>query len=107
MNGIQYIVLTFKFKQEGKKWTAYCEELGTATFGSSLKDAQEKLKEAVLLHLNTLERVGECRNFFAEHNIQVFTQRPKSKELTLSGPFDTNTYSSPYVYPIHNEMMDL
>jgi len=29
-----YVILTFKFRKEGRRWTAYCEELGTATFGS-------------------------------------------------------------------------
>ena len=42
-----YVVLTMEFHKEGKKWTAHCKELGTATFGYTLIDAEEKLKEAV------------------------------------------------------------
>ena len=54
-----YVVLTYKFNREGKRYTAYCEELGTATFGRSLKEAEARLEEAVGLHLNTLEELGE------------------------------------------------
>jgi len=66
-----YIVVTAKFSKEGKKWTAYCEELGTATFGRSLLEAQERLKEAVLLHLNALEDVGERERFFRENEVKL------------------------------------
>ncbi len=64
-----YIVVTFKFRREGKKWTAFCEELGTSTFGRSILEAHKKLKEAVSLHLGTLEEVGERERFFKEHNL--------------------------------------
>jgi len=33
--------LTFKFKKEGKKWTAYCEELGTAAYAKKIEEAKE------------------------------------------------------------------
>lgn len=66
-----YVVLTFKFHKLGKRWTAQCEELGTATFGRSLYEAGKKLREAVLLHLNTLEEVGERERFFQEHGIEL------------------------------------
>lgn len=66
-----YAVFTCKFRKEGGKWLACCEELGTATFGRSIQEAQRKLDEAVLLHLNTLEDVGERERFFREHNIDL------------------------------------
>lgn len=70
MSEAGYVVLTLKFKKVKKRWTAYCEELGTATFGRSLPEADKKLKEAVHLHLNTLEDVGERHRFFKTHGIK-------------------------------------
>ena len=64
-----YIIVTFKFRREGNKWTALCEELGTSTFGRSIPEAHKKLKEAVLLNLDTLEELGERARFFNKHNL--------------------------------------
>ena len=52
-------------------WEAYCEELGTATFASTLRKAKKLLKEMIKLHLQTLEDVGEKERFFREHNIPL------------------------------------
>jgi predicted RNase H-like HicB family nuclease len=107
MKANAYIVVTFIFKKEGKKWTAYCKELGTASFGRSLPEALRRIKEAVLLHLNTLEDVGECERFLAENNVSIYARRPKKSELTVSGPFDINTFASPYIYPIYKESLNV
>ena len=107
MKPVAYIVLSFKFKKEDKRWTAYCEELGTATYANSLIEAQKRIKEAALLHLNTLEEVGECERFLKEHNIQVFKHKPKKDEITLKGPFSIDTFASPYIYPIEREYLNL
>lgn len=107
MKSIVFIKLTLKFKQEGEKWTAFCEELGTATFDYSLPEAKKRIKEAVLLHLNTLEDVGECEHFFTEHNIKVYEHRPKRSELTISTAIPPDTYATPYVYPIHRELLGI
>lgn len=72
-----YIRLTYEFYKEERKWVAICHELGTSTFGRSISDAERKLDEAVLLHLDTLEEVGERQRFFKEHHIQI--QRTKGQ----------------------------
>ena len=64
-----YVVLTYQFQKEGRRWLARCQELGTSVFGRSLPEAERILDEAVLLHLDTLEEVGERDRFFKEHNI--------------------------------------
>jgi len=62
--------LTFEFElEEGKRWLAHCKELTTSTFGNTLKEAMERLNEAVLLHIETLKDVGEWKRFCEEHNI--------------------------------------
>jgi len=95
-----YVVLTFRFHKVGRRWTAYCEELGTATFGRSLPEADKRLKEAVLLHLNTLEEVRERQRFFEEHNITFYPTRPK-KDITVCLPLKESIFVQPHVQPIH------
>jgi len=78
MGGVGYIVLTYKFHRLNRRWSAYCEELGTATFGRSLPEAERRLNEAVFLHLNTLEDVGERERFFQEQGIQLYPVKPSN-----------------------------
>jgi predicted RNase H-like HicB family nuclease len=94
-----YVVLTLKFRKVGRRWTAYCEELGTATFGRSLSEADKKLKEAVLLHLNTLEEVGERDRFFEEHNIEIHSTKPK-KDVTICLPLKPSVFIESHIQPI-------
>ena len=86
-----YIVLTFEFRKEGKRWVAHCEELGTATFGRSIPEAERKLKEAVLLHLNTLQDVDETERFFKEHSIKFHRTRP-TKVFNIRAPIRRETF---------------
>ena len=72
MKKLGYIRVTLKFIKEERRWTAYCVELGTATFGKSIQEANERIKEAVLLHLNTLEDVGECERFLKECGVKFY-----------------------------------
>jgi predicted RNase H-like HicB family nuclease len=78
-----YLLLTFSFeKQADGRWTAYCEELGTATFASTLDEAKDELLQLVQLHVRTLEEVNERDRFFNEHNIKV---HPSNKRLVKWG----------------------
>jgi predicted RNase H-like HicB family nuclease len=96
---MKYIALSFRFYQEEGRWLARCEELGTSTYGDSLPEAEANLKEAVLLHLNTLEDVGECKRFLKENNIHLLDKRPKEISVTYSDLSDP-AYYSPYIHPI-------
>ncbi len=84
MDSTGYVVLTYEYGREGRRWTAYCKELGTATFGRSLPEAERRLEEVVGLHLNALEDVGERKRFFQEHNIKFHETKPKSVLVSLS-----------------------
>jgi len=99
MSAAGYVVLTYKFKKENRRWTAYCEELGTATFGRSLPEADKRLKEAVLLHINTLEDVGERSRFFQEHNIKLYTTRP-TEDITICLPLNKEVFVEPHIQAI-------
>ncbi|HEC87935.1 MAG TPA: hypothetical protein ENI52_01305 [Thermoplasmata archaeon] len=95
-----YIVVTFSFYQEGKRWVAYCEELGTATFGDSLPEAQRKLSAAVLCHLNTLEDVGERERFFRKYGIKFYEHKPKQKERRITVPLGKDKFIKSFVQKI-------
>jgi hypothetical protein len=93
-----YVVVTLIFQKTGRRWTARCEELGTATFGRSLPEADKKIKEAVLLHLNTLEDVGERERFFRENKIQFWHTKPRGVKVIAS--VDTDTFFQPYIQAV-------
>lgn len=99
MSTAGYVVLTLKFRKIGRRWTAYCEELGTATFGRSISEADKRLKEAVLLQLHTLEEVGERKRFFEKHNIEFHHTKPK-KDITVCLPLKEPVFVHPYIQPI-------
>ena len=93
-----YVVLTLKFSKENRRWLGYCEELGTATFGRSLPEVDRKLKEAIIVHLSTLEDVGERDRFFKEHNIVFHGTKPKVVEFSV--PTKGDTFFQPHIQRI-------
>ncbi len=96
MKGEGYVTLTYEYRKDGKRWTAYCKELGTATFGRSLIEAEKRLVEAVCLNLNALEDVGERKRFFREHNIEFYQNSPR-KNVTISTPVDGDVFVRPFI----------
>ena len=92
----KFIIVTGEFHKDNRRWTAECLELGTATFGRSLVQAEERLLEAIVTQLNTLEDVGEIKNFFSEHDIKIHTKVPKTYTI-LKAPTRTGTF----VRPLH------
>lgn len=95
-----YIILTVQFRKEGRRWTARCLELGTATFGRSLEEAKSRMEEAILLHLNTLEDVGGRERFFAEHKIRVYSHRPRFQKTRVNVPLDEQTFVQTRIQPL-------
>ena len=95
-----YIVLTAEFQKVGRRWTVHCEELGTATFGRSLPEAEKRIKEAVLLHLNALEEVGERDRFFREHNIPLHPEQPKGITVNLPVKPQSDVFFQPLVHAV-------
>ena len=100
-----YVALTLKFRKEGRKWVAFCEELGTSTFGANLHEAQKRIQEAVICHLNALEDVGERARFFAENHIRMVYTKPKEVTATFNCPKDKNTFAMPYIYPMAEALL--
>jgi len=98
-----YIAVTLKFKKEGRRWTALCEELGTASYGRSLPEAETRIKEAVLLHLNTLEEVGECERFLRKHGIRFYQRKPQPQEIK-SPSFYPDFFYARFFPPVPKEI---
>jgi predicted RNase H-like HicB family nuclease len=94
-----YIVLTFQFRKEGRRWIACCEELGTSTFGRSIPEAEKRIEEAVFLHLNTLEDVGERDRFFKDNSIRYYRSKP-SADIRICAPVRKETFYKPHIQPI-------
>lgn len=75
-----YVVLTIMFKPEDEVWTAECQELGTATFGDTYEETKDNIKEAINLHLDALDEVGERAMFFKEHGIHILRRVGENNE---------------------------
>ena len=50
-------------RKEDEVWVAECLETGTATFGENFLEARMFMLEAIALHMNTLEQIGESERF--------------------------------------------
>ena len=97
-----YIFLTIQFEKEGRKWVATCLELGTSTFGYTLKDAKTRINEAIILHLNTLEEVGERQRFFRENGIKLYKVKPEKKKIPkVAIPPSDNIYTQLSQIPLY------
>ena len=68
---IGYVQLTYRFEKEGSDWVGTCVELGTSTFGRSLRRVKKNLEELVIEYLNVLEEDGTRERIFRENNIIV------------------------------------
>jgi predicted RNase H-like HicB family nuclease len=99
-----YIILTAIFRREEEVWTAECKELGTATFGDTLEEAKDNLREAVELHLNTLEDVGESKRFLDERGIQVHYDDEPNLMRIPELPFDPYILVSQEIRPLPFEL---
>jgi hypothetical protein len=87
-----FVVLTLQVRQSDKRWPGECLELGTATDGRSLKEVHSELMELVLLHLESLEAVGERERFFREHRITLYSDDAVPTAVEKPIPVDADTY---------------
>lgn len=95
----QYILLTLEITKEDGQYAAYCRELGTATCGDTLDEAQANIVEAVMLDLNTLEEIGERARFFKERGIKVYRSATRKKEAR-EVPVSPDSWASNRPFPI-------
>lgn len=94
-----YVILTCKYHKEGQHWVGICEELGTSTFADTFENVQSRLQEAITLHLDTLERVGERERFFRENKIKLYLSKPK-EPVCRTVETASDTYVTPCVHKV-------
>jgi hypothetical protein len=99
-----FVVLTLAFRQDGRRWTGECLELGTATYARTLKQAREELEDMVTLHLNSLEDVGERERFFKEHEIKFYTDEAAPREVAPTLPVANDSFFQPHLFPFPSEV---
>jgi len=68
------VILHAHYWRNQNQWLGECVELGTTTFADTFEDVQRELKDMIVLHLDTLESVGERDNFFKEHEIKTYSE---------------------------------
>lgn len=73
--GEKYIELTLSIWEEDGRFAARCGELGTASCGDTLDEARENILDAVRIHLDTLEDLGELQDFLQRRDVKVPTFR--------------------------------
>lgn len=78
------ITVTLVVYEEDGAYVAKCKELGTASCGDTIDEAFANIKEAVLLHLDTLEDIGEREHFFKEKGIRIEGTKPKRTHQQIS-----------------------
>src|SRR5258707_582985 len=87
-----FVILTLAFRQEGRRWTGECLELGTATYARTLRQTRDELLSMTSLHLAALEDVGERDRFFREHGIRFYTDDAPSDGATSQVPVDDEAF---------------
>jgi hypothetical protein len=78
---VQTLQLTLVFDQEAAgRWAGTCVQLGVSAYGSTLEDAQSDLRDAVLLDLNEMGRLGFEEAYLRDRGIGVASQPLKPKQ---------------------------
>jgi predicted RNase H-like HicB family nuclease len=100
MKKSHHILLTVTFTEEkDKTWIANCEELGTSTFGDSFEEVKEEINELIILHLNTLEKLGERKKFFKENGITLYTKHVPD-DIKVTTPVRGNTFVNTFAHEL-------
>ena len=65
------ITLTGIVEKEGAQYVSYCRELGTSSCGDTSDEALINLGDAIEVHLNALQEVGELHKVLRERRIRI------------------------------------
>ncbi|MDZ4860150.1 MAG: type II toxin-antitoxin system HicB family antitoxin [Candidatus Hydrogenedentes bacterium] len=63
---LEHLLLDFEVRKEDQQYVSFCPQLGTATCGDSEEEALQNLRDAVWLHLISLEEEGELARLLEE-----------------------------------------
>ena len=82
----RYVVLTGMVEPEDHLFVSYCQELGVASCGDTVEEALDNLGDALAVHLEALEAIGELERVFQENQLKVITAPATTESVSVSIP---------------------
>jgi len=86
-----YIVVKHIIKKEKDCYVATCPDFDITTQGKSIENADENLKEAVILYLETINQLGIREKVFKERNISLYNIKEKIN-IDIMPSFDNGPF---------------
>ena len=91
----QYIIVTHIIKKENNQYVATCPEFDVSSFGKTVEEANENLKEAISLYLEGIEELKIRDQIFKEKSIATYINKPKS--ITNNYKFEKQLNNQPFI----------
>lgn len=79
-------------KKEEKMFFAHCPELDVGSQGETIEEADNNLKDAIVLYLNTIEELGTRKDIFKKRNIKTYSYKPKPILKKIKMPRSYNNF---------------
>jgi predicted RNase H-like HicB family nuclease len=90
-----YIILTRMITKEEKMFFARCPELDVGSQGETVEEADNNLRDAIVLYLNTIEELSTRKDVFKKRNIKIYAYKPKPALRKINIPKSYNNF--PYI----------
>ena len=91
----QYIIVTHIIKKENDQYVATCPEFDVSSFGETVEEANDNLREAVALYLEGIGDLNICDQIFKEKSITTYISKPKS--ITNNYKFEKQLNNQPFI----------
>ena len=91
----QYIIVTHVIKKEDDQYVATCPEFDVSSFGETVEEANDNLKEAISLYLEGIEELKVRDQIFKEKSITTYTSKPKS--IVDNYKFEKKLSNQPFI----------
>jgi len=91
----QYIVVTHVIKKENDRYVATCPEFDVSSFGETVEEANDNLKEAISLYLEGIEELKVRDQIFKEKSITTYINQPKS--IVNNYKFEKKLNNQPFI----------
>ena len=90
-----YIIITHIIRKEDDTFVAICPEFDIASQGKTVEEADNNLKDAVLLYLQGIKELGTREQIFREKKIRIYHRLPKVKKENIFISKDFN--NTPFI----------
>ena len=91
----QYIIVTHVIKKEDDQYVATCPEFDVSSFGETVEEANDNLKEAISLYLEGIEELKVRDQIFKEKSITTYISQPKS--IVNNYKFEKKLSNQPFI----------